>query len=68
MATLGVYVKVRAGLNILSQEVTWELLTIDPETGKNCYTHWIIYQNLGVFKHLPDRPRAYSLSPGKSEA
>ncbi|XP_072028717.1 uncharacterized protein [Amphiura filiformis] len=32
--TLGVYVRVRAGLNIISQEVTWELLTIDPETGQ----------------------------------
>ena len=33
--TLGFYVRVRAGLNILNQQVTWELVTIDPETGKS---------------------------------
>ena len=36
--TLGVYVKVRAGLDILTKQVTWELLTIDPETGKFHFT------------------------------
>ena len=32
-ASHGVFVRVRAGINIVTNEATWELQTLDPETG-----------------------------------
>ena len=32
-ASHGVFVHVRAGINIVTNEATWELQTLDPETG-----------------------------------
>ena len=32
-ASHGVVVRVRAGINIVTNEATWELQTLDPETG-----------------------------------
>ena len=34
-ASHGVFVRVRAGINIVTNEATWELQTLDPETGKH---------------------------------
>ena len=31
--TLGVLVRVRAGIDVVNNEATWELQAIDPETG-----------------------------------
>ena len=33
--TYGVYVQVRAGIDITNQEATWEFQTIDPQTGSD---------------------------------
>lgn len=30
----GFYVHVRAGIDIIAGKATWELITIDPDTGK----------------------------------
>lgn len=32
-ASHGLFVRVRAGINIVTNEATWELQTLDPETG-----------------------------------
>lgn len=32
----GVFVQVRAGIDIINQEATWELQALDPETGIQC--------------------------------
>ena len=34
-ASHGVFVRVRAGINIVTNEATWELQTLDPETGRH---------------------------------
>ena len=42
--THGVFVRVRAGIDIIKREVTWDFMTLDPETG--IYFPFVLPQGL----------------------
>ena len=36
--SLGILVRVRAGIDVISSEAFWDMQSIDPETGRNVKT------------------------------
>ena len=64
-SSLGVFVRVRAGLDIIRRAASWEFQTLDPLTGTNFIQSFLTpcINNMAHYCFLSKPSRSYSMAP-----